>query len=422
MSFNERLRRIHHSLFMLLTVPAMVALGIAALPLPLFWVDSNYAEGFMSPFVLQIDPASAHTLLSAVATGAVTALSLTYSLVLVVFTLAAGNIGPRLLRRFATEPVNQVTAGIFGGTFLYCLVTMMMIRADFLPKLTVSVAGFLAILSVLQLIYFVRHVSISVTIDDEIASISRRLARDIDGLMERDASRQFHEDESEYGVTIKARRSGYVGHIQEDEAIRIATEHDLAMRVAQPAGFFLLEGEPLLKLTRPVDQETADRMAFLVNIEDSRSDARNIEFSINLLIEIALRALSPAINDTYTARACVNSITSALSRPAREGLPVYRRSDDKDHLRLVIPGLSLQAMLDTAFHPLRRASRDNIMMATAVALALERLATVGNDRALQMVRHHARLLMQTLERAGHGKEDLAMVRQHLPSGEEEATA
>jgi uncharacterized membrane protein len=415
MRLKEKLRRVPQNILVLLTMPALIALGIAALPLPLYWIDSNYAEGFMSPFVLQIDPQSAHTLLSAVATGAITALSLTYSLVLLVFTLAAGNIGPRLLRRFTTEPVNQVTAGILGGTFLYCLVTAMMIREDYLPKITISVAGGLAILSVLQLIYFVRHVSTSVTIDDEIASISGKLFRDIELLMERDSKWDIAEDEDGYDYWIPAGRTGYVGHIDEAEAVRRAREIGIVIRLAQPAGDYLLEGEKLLLTTGAVEEDVAKELARLVNIESSRSDSRNVEFSINLLIEISLRALSPGVNDTYTARACVDSITFALSEPVREGLPTYRRCDEDDDLRLVIPGLSLQAMVDTAFHPLRRASRDNIMMASAVALALKRLANIAAESALPVLRSHSELLIKTLEMADHPEEDLALVRRHLPS-------
>jgi uncharacterized membrane protein len=417
MRLREHLRRMPQSILVLLTMPALIALGIAALPLPLYWIDSNYADGVMSPFVLQIDPESAHTLLSAVATGAITALSLTYSLVLLVFTLAAGNIGPRLLQRFTTEPVNQVTAGILGGTFLYSLVTVMMIREDYMPKITISIAGLLAILSVLQLIYFVRHVSTSVTIDDEIASISARLFKDIHALMERDSKWDIPEDEDGYSHWIPAGRTGYVGHIDEEEAVRRARELGITIRLAQPAGNYLLEGEKLLLTTGSVDEKVAKELAKLVNIEASRSASRNIEFSINLLIEISLRALSPGVNDTYTARACVDSITLALSEPVREGLPTYRRCDEDEELRLVIPGLSLQSMMDTAFHPLRRASRDNILMASSVALALQRLSAIAAESAIPLLKSHSELLMTTLEMVDHPEEDLRLVRQHLPDFE-----
>jgi len=399
---------------LLFTVPSAIVLSLAALPLLLNLLDANFAKGILSPFVLQIEPQSAHTLLSVVATGAMTALSLAYSLVLLVFTLAAGNIGPRLLRRFTTEPVNQVTAGILGGTFLYCLVTMLLIGENYLPKITVSVAGVLAVISVLQLIYFVRQVSRSITIDDEIAQISAKLVRDIANLLkDHDEEARDAAEEVDFSHVIVSRAAGYVGKTNEARAIKLARHHDLAIRVTKQAGEYVLEGEPLLRLTREVDDQTASALVGTITIEASRSDASNIEFSINLLIEIALRALSPGVNDTFTARACVDSLSKALTDPVKQGLASYHRNDEDGELRLAIPGLSLKSMIGTAFHPLRRASRDNILMARSVAKALSRLATVATDKSLPILREHAKLLESELKKAGLREEDIDTVRDCL---------
>ena len=399
---------------LLFTVPSAIVLSLAALPLLLNLLDANFAKGILSPFVLQIEPQSAHALLSVVATGAMTALSLAYSLVLLVFTLAAGNIGPRLLRRFTTEPVNQVTAGIFGGTFLYCLVTMLLIGENYLPKITVSVAGLLAVISVLQLIYFVRQVSRSITIDDEIAQISAKLVRDIANLLkDHDEKARDAAEKVDFSHVISSRSAGYVGETNEARAIKLARHHDLAVRVTKQAGEYVLVGEPLLRLTREVDDETASALLGTITIEASRSDASNIEFSINLLIEIALRALSPGVNDTFTARACVDSLSKALTDPVKQGLASYHRNDEDGELRLAIPGLSLKSMIGTAFHPLRRASRDNILMARSVAKALSRLATVATDKSLPVLREHAKLLESELKKAGLREEDIDTVRDCL---------
>lgn len=398
----------------LFTVPSAIVLVLAVLPLLFNWLDANLAKGVLSPFILQIDPESAHTLLSVVATGAMTALSLTYSLVLLVFTLAAGNIGPRLLRRFTTEPVNQVTAGIFGGTFLYCLVTMLLIGDDYLPKITVSAAGVLAAVSVLQLIYFVRHVSRSITIDDEIADISKRLERDISALIDDNSySEETSLNDTGFPHRLSARQSGYVGEAEVIGMVKLAKHRDFAIRVAKQAGDYVLEGETLLELTEEVDEETGTQLLDAIVIEASRSDASNIEFSINLLIEIALRALSPGVNDTFTARACVDSLSNALAGPIRHGLPSYHRCDDDGTPRLVVPGLSLKSMIGTGFHPLRRASRDNILMARAVAKALERLSKIASKDSLPLLKEHAKLLKSELEKAGHRKEDIASVESNM---------
>lgn len=408
-------RIFRNSIFVLFTIPTLIVIGLAVLPFPFLWLDSNYAKGALSPFVLQLSPDSAVTFLSVVATGAITALSLTYSLVLLVFTLAAGNIGPRLLRRFTGEPVNQITAGIFGGTFLYCLVTLLMVREDYLPKLTISAAGLLAVISVLQLINFVRHVSRSITIDVEIAAIAARLVRDIDDLLTRYVTLDEPQDKPDFTASIAAKTSGYIGEIQEKEIADLAAEADMTISLAKPAGEFVLKDEPLVLVTRSTDEALAGEILSRISLENSRSDARNIEFSINLLVEIALRALSPGVNDTFTAIACLDAISNALSTPVKEGLPRHMLFDENDNLRLVVPGLSLHSLIGTAFHPMRRACLDNILMARALAKALARLASVAqSDNAADILEEHARLLTRDLKKAGHQTEDLEAVTKYLP--------
>ena len=133
----------------LLTVPAGIALLIGILPFALLLIEKQFFPVAANIAILQLDFESSRTALTVVAGGAMTALSLTYSLVLVVYTLAAGNIGPRMLERFSSDLVNQITAGIFGGTFLYALISILLLERAFVPKITVIGGGLLAILCVM---------------------------------------------------------------------------------------------------------------------------------------------------------------------------------------------------------------------------------------------------------------------------------
>lgn len=163
-------------LMLLFTLPASIALGVGALaPIVHFASNTIFGDDAFG-FLPVVHPATVHTLLSVIATAAMTALSLTYSLVLVVFTLAAGNIGPRLIKRFTSDLVNQITAGIFGGTFVYSVGALLLLGDNRNPTLTAYVATLLAIVSMLQLVYFVRNVSTSISIDDEVAGIAARAA------------------------------------------------------------------------------------------------------------------------------------------------------------------------------------------------------------------------------------------------------
>ncbi|MEX0583681.1 MAG: DUF2254 family protein, partial [Sneathiella sp.] len=213
---------------MLQTVPAGIALSIGALSLIVGYTETYFRLDSIQPYLQALPPETAHTILSVIAGGAMSALTLTYSIVLVVFALAAGNLAPRMLKRFTTDFVNQLTAGIFGGTFLYALLAITFIERDFVPNLTILGAEVLAALCVMQLIYFVRNVSQTVEIDEEIAGITGNLKTALDdrkksrGDEEKKAREEAIEKVDDFTFDIIADRPGYLGLINKDKLTEIA--------------------------------------------------------------------------------------------------------------------------------------------------------------------------------------------------------
>lgn len=408
-------------LVVLLTLPAGIAFCIGLLPLPMVYLDTTFGRAAFDILPLQFDTESARTLLSVVAAGAMTALSLAYSLVLVVFTLAAGNIGPRLLKRFTTELVNQVTAGILGGTFLYALVAILFVHPDFVPKLTIVGALVLAVLSVFQLIYFVRNVSESITIDDEIASITTQLDNAlVEYRNKARTAREFSDNDFEFVEELSAGKSGYIGEIAEESLAEVASELDIVIKIESAPGNFTLADESIIAVTRKLDESDAKRIRECINVEPARSESRPVEFSVNLLVEIALRALSPGVNDPYTAIAAIDSLSSAFSGIAREPVQPLTFSDKSGNIRLILPELSLKNMIGLTFHPLRRAAGHNIMVAQALARALSRLYHLADEPLREILDIHADLLIQEVRHYEHLDHDLQSVREWLPDNFAEA--
>tara|TARA_R110002126_G_scaffold291729_1_gene456100 strand:+ start:81641 stop:82909 length:1269 start_codon:yes stop_codon:yes gene_type:complete len=407
------LNLLRYPFVMLLTLPALIALSIAALSPIVVALEQSVSFADNTPFILRFEADSARGILSVVAAAAITALSLTYSLVLVVFTLAAGNIGPRLLKRFSSDPINQVTAGIFGGTFLYALVTLIFVQTEFVPRITIAGAVLLAVLCVFQLIFFVRHVSQSVTIDDEIAKITQQL-----GTALAEHLRKLEEvsdlPDTDCPHELKAGTAGYVGAVNEASLVALAAQHDLTLRLEKPPGQFVLGDEVLVVMSGTVDDEVADEIRSLIDIDPARSQTRPIEFSIHLLVEIALRALSPGVNDAYTAVAAIDSLSSAFATIADENLRPLCILDEEDTARLIMPELSVKSLVGQAFHPLRRAAADNLLVAQSLARALARLQAVGGADMDDIIEKHATLLVRELEGAGHLADDINSVTECLP--------
>ena len=146
-----------------------------------------------------------------------------------------------------------------------------------------------------------------------------------------------------------------------DYCRRSCWRHVVKLTVAP--GEFVLEGDVIATVSKSADEETDEKLVGLLAIDSARSAEREIEFSIDLLVEIALRALSPGVNDAYTAIAAADSLSAALSDVAGlEAAPTGRCDEDGDP-RLIVPGLAFDQLTARAFHPLRRASANNVLVA-----------------------------------------------------------
>ena len=397
----------------LITVPAVISVLLMLSALCLIAVDAYADRHGVALWPVSIPYDTAKQFLNVVANGSITALSLTYSMVLIVFTLAAGNIGPRLLKRFSADRTNQVTAGLFGGSFLFSLTTLYSTRSDFVPQLTIGIGGLLAILSVAQLIYFVHDVSRSVTIDEEIADIAKGLERDLGNMTDEEERDRTSPIPADFPFTILSARTGYLGSVDWQVLSQIARQNDVVVKLAEKQGAFIIEDQPLALLTDELPEHAIAGIREAIEFDESRSTRHNIEFSIHLLIEIALRALSPAVNDTYTAIACIDRLSSSLAGPVKSALREELARDEAGAVRVVVPGMSAADMISTAFSPLRRAAGGNVLMSKHIADALTRLSYVARPEILPKLKEHALLLYREVAATSSQKADVEFIRRRL---------
>ena len=400
----------------LATVPGLVALALFGVAQVVLWLDRLFAAELArlwdGSLVVPYDTAT--TILSTLAAGALTTLGLVYSLVLVVFTTAAGNIGPRLLPRFTDDRINQVTAGLFGGLFLFALSVLFATVPAHVPLLGLFVCVVLAIAAVLQLILFVNSAARSVQVDAEVAEIAEQLERQITGLADDDdwtdrsaLSRRPEADPQ----TFHARSSGYLGDLDVEALLDLAVRDDVLLTLEHGPGDFVLQGAPLIRASSaPHDPDAFEEgLAGAIALTSTRSPEADVEYAVNLLIEIALRALSPGINDTYTAIACVDRLSAALAAPVREGLRGEVRLLHGTP-RLVVPNLSLSGLVATMFGPLRRAASGNVLMHEAMLDALARLHAEAEPGARRLLRREARLVLAEAARASLLSDDMRLLR------------
>ena len=408
-----KLSFLRHPIVMLFTIPSAIALGIGSLSPVMFALGSALHRRGLDGWLPDLSSGIAVSILSVIATASMTALSLAFSLVLVVFTLAAGNIGPRLLNRFATDPVNQITAGIFGGAFIFALLSLLQIGTASHHATAVLAGIGIAVLSVLQLIFFVRNVAGNISIDREVAKIGENAVRLARALADRRASVEAHSGEHDFDVDIEADRPGYVSEIALDDLLGIATERDLVIRIDQAQGTYVLPGQALMSVGGDIPEEAHAKLRDRIALRSSRSEDGSLEFQLNLLVEIALRALSPGVNDTFTALAVVDSLSRVFNEVAALDIRETALCDEDGHVRVIMPSVALKRWTGAAFHPLRRASSGNILMAQGLARAYSRLYLAGEADMKALMKDHVGLLMADLDRGDWLADDVDSVRKCL---------
>jgi uncharacterized membrane protein len=252
-------------------IPSLLALLGFLAGLGLVYLDAVLGDAWLGRFewFYGSRPDGARSLLSTVAGSTITVAGVVFSITLAAVTYAAGQYGPRLLSNFIRDRGNQVTLGVFIGTFLYCLVVLRTIRsaeeasADssgamrdaFVPHVAMFGALALAVASIGVLIYFVHHVTDAIHINNVIARIGRGLLDDVAHRRDEEVGIEWEEAESGAGISaggvpVLATKAGYVESLDEDGLLEMATKRGAVVTVLAAPGDFVHRGRTLLQVDR----------------------------------------------------------------------------------------------------------------------------------------------------------------------------
>jgi len=347
-------------------VPGLMVLGSILLAGVALAVDAGLTDATLPGWVYGGGADGARALLSTVAGSMVTVAGVGFSITIVALVLASTQFGPRLLSLFMRDVTSQATLGTFTGTFTYCIVVLRTIRGaeeggGFVPQVAVTIAIGLTLVSVAALIYFFHHVAVSIQAPRLVATVAHDLDRAIDRLYAGDGGRTGpipHADDvpnPDADGVVAARSTGYVQVVDDAALLRRATRLDVCVRLIARPGLFVVSGNPLLFI-RPrdrLDDDIAEALRATVIIGDVRTPEDDIEYSVRQLVEVALRALSPAINDPFTAMAAVDWLGAALARLAPKDFPSHYRYDEDGRLRVVADTSTFGGIAHTIFSRIR---------------------------------------------------------------------
>ncbi len=344
----------------------------------MWWLYSGGAEG-------------ARQVLSTIAGSMITVAGVVFSITIVVLSLTSSQFGPRLMKNFMEDRGNQLVLGVFIATFLYCLLALRQIKGSQLftvaPHLSVTVGLVLALTSLGVLIYFIHHISASIQANNLLASIARNLDRTIERLFPDELLENPEEDgESDRdpvpldfdqrSATMTARRTGYLQMISFDQLIDFAVEQDVVIRLEYRTGRFVNQGSPLARVwpIEAVDATFEKRINDAFIFGGERTGTQDIEYIFDQLNEAALRALSPGINDPFTAITCLDWIGAGLIKICERRLPSRFRFDKDQKLRLIAHSLSFAGIADEALNQIRQNATSHASVSIRM---LEVIATVA---------------------------------------------
>src|SRR5271154_6157660 len=381
-------------------VPVVQTLGIVVLFGITYTVDRAAYDGWIQfpSWVLNGSADSARVVLATVAAAIITVVGIVFSITIVALTLASTQFGPRMLRNFVRDPGTQIALGTFVASFCYAMIALVSVgggpHGDFVPHLSITVTLTFTLLDVAVLIFFFNHIASMIQLPVVIAKIAATLDAEIGGF-EHDgdfgvgaAHGRSHEELlaqlTESGAPIRTPRSGYLQVIRHDTLVKIATRADAVVQLPYRPGHFVVAGQVIARVWPPeAAASVEDRLALGHVTGAYRTLPQDISFGFDQLVEIALRALSPAVNDTFTGMTCVDWIADGLCRISTSLRPHRIRRDAEGHIRVIAFQPDFERLVERTFDTIRQAA---VGMPAIMIRQLEALAKIMEqtpNRALQ---------------------------------------
>jgi uncharacterized membrane protein len=397
-----------------------------------FEVDlAGFHHHLTLPFWIRTGSADAgRQVLIAIAAAVITVVGVVFSITILALTLASQQFGPRMMRNFVRDIGNQITLGVFVGTFVYSVLALGSITSSphrsFVPHLSITIAEGLLLVDLGVLIYFIHHIAKSIQLPEVIAGIARDLSRAIDAEfplanLEADKATGLESGRSvsdllslidERGAVVPSNASGYVQFVGYAQLVDIASHTDSVIRLDHRPGHFIATGRPLATVW---PGGAAGQVALALSKAHVTGPHRTLMqdpvFAIDQLVEIAIRALSPAVNDTFTALTCIDWLSAGLiqvsGRTLSEG--VYRDRDGR--VRLIETDPSYARMVNRAFDKIRQSSRGMPAVIIRLLDALASIATeVVSPEQLEVLMRQGRMVFQSAMDSVHEANDVEDIR------------
>lgn len=413
------------SLWFVPTVCVLFATGLAGGMVE--WdsrLELQLAEQWPTFFGLSAE--GSRSILATIAQSVITIAGVAFSITIVALSLAANQYTPRVLRNFMRDRGNQFVLGGLVGIFTYCVIVLRTIRGGekpFVPALSVMLALLFAFVAIGLFIYFIHHVATTIQASTILSSIANETREVIRTLLPREAAPgatdcDLTREEEELLAkgewqAIPCQNTGYLQSVDAEALISYAREHHAVIRMQLAVGDFSTQGKPLvwIKTEGPLAERSATDVNRFFAIKAFRTIEQDMRFGIRQIVDIAVKALSPGINDPTTARTCLCYLASILCQLAGRHIPprcVYREG----RLCVVDRRPNFEGLVDLAFDEIRQNGGRQPIVLLGMLAAIEEVAAVRfpvPERGHSLMKH-ADLVLRMAEQTIRFSPDLDKIR------------
>jgi uncharacterized membrane protein len=389
----------------MLMVAAAAAAAILAVNMPVRQGDDPVW------FLYSGDAEEAPQFLTSLVTAMITMATLVISITMVVLTLAAQQLGPRLIRSFMADRRTQVTLGLFVSTVIYLLLVLRSAYGSFekVPNLAVTGGTVLVLSCLVALLIFVHHLARSIIADNTIDRVGDALDHDITRLLPEANSKQAstpNKRPSETGAPLELHKSGYVQTVDYDGLAEIARKADAVIELSFKPGRHLVEGTTFAWIEPASADDIHEKIENCILLSGERASIQDLETSIRQLVEVALRALSPSISDPFTAMAVIDRLTTSLAKIMTRGMPQWVWTDEDDHVRLLAPRSTYADIVQEAFRQIRQHSQDQTAVLIRLVESLGQLMPRADKAQRAVLKEQIEIVLDTGRRNIAQKQDL----------------
>mgnify|MGYP001198560251 FL=1 len=379
------------------TLPAVIVLFLCGLAV--LAVDIQAADALPSwipdEWIYGGGDTGARTLLGAIASSTISVAGTLFSITIAALTLASSQMGPRLLRNFMRDRGNQVTLGVFLGTFGYALIALRSVRGGedsaFVPSLGVTIGLVLAGACVALLIYFIHHVASRINVHTVIDLVHDDVLKGMERLtLDQDPPARPDAVDWGQGQEVSMPNDGHLQQIETDALVDWAEENDCVIRFLKRPGEFVFPHVPIARVSRPVEG-AGDAIRNCIALSRQGGSPTDLTFPVGQLVEVAVRALSPGVNDPRTAISVLNRLGATLASLSRRSLDDGAR-DRNGVVRVRFPPLDYSDLTDVMFEMIRESAGGSPSVLIHMVTVLTEVAGVETvPERLDALRRHARI-------------------------------